>query len=47
MSYREGKLHGTMIIYGKDGKPVSQVEYADGLRVKALPPAVRQQEGKR
>jgi antitoxin component YwqK of YwqJK toxin-antitoxin module len=41
MGYRNGKLHGTMVMYGRDGKPAKTVEYADGKQVKELPPAMR------
>ncbi len=39
MNYRNGKLHGTMTVYGKDGKPVKTTEYEDGFVKKALPTA--------
>ncbi len=35
MTYRNGRLHGTMTVYGTDGKPVKTTEYEDGLVKKA------------
>ncbi|MBK7483250.1 MAG: hypothetical protein IPI72_11015 [Flavobacteriales bacterium] len=39
MNYRNGRLHGTMTVFGKDGNSVKTTEYEDGFVKKAVPQA--------
>ena len=41
MNYANGRLHGTMTMYGTDGRVLKKIDYENGSVKKTPPPPVR------